>query len=426
MLSQYPGDYPLPLVGNGLQLGFDTDFCSNKMVDLWKKHGGSNFRMTVGSEEWVLISNPDDVATILNHPTELRKQVERNTGMKPLFGNSLSTSDGARWKLMRKIIAPSFHFKTLDKNLETFNTNCDHLFKLLDEQNNQVVDIYRYMKPYMFNVVCNSLMGVELDLLNDLDNPYFEASDNAMKIITQNYFSYWRSLIHSFVTPTLYKTITNVINIISVMGSNVIARRREKIKKIIEDECNIVKTRGLDIDKLVQEKCSTEACLLDRLLLSKLYNGFVLSEDDVAQEVNLLCWTGHHSSTVAISHALYCIAKHPEVQNRIIEEQKQIFNNDIYKKPTNQDLVEMKYLEAVIKESMRFIPVINKISRHLQNDLLLKGFRFAWTSMKATISNVIRRYELSPGGPGTEPQFIYRLMTESKNGVLLKIKKRQC
>lgn len=34
---------------------------ANRLFDMWKKHGKSNFRLTVGSEEWVLLSEPDDV-----------------------------------------------------------------------------------------------------------------------------------------------------------------------------------------------------------------------------------------------------------------------------------------------------------------------------------------------------------------------------
>lgn len=44
--------------------------------------------------------------------------------------------------------------------------------------------------------------------------------------------------------------------------------------------------------------------------------------------------------------------------------------------------------------------------------------------MKSTLSNILRRYEILPGGPGTEPQFAYRIITESINGTQLRLKKR--
>lgn len=76
---------------------------------------------------------------------------------------------------------------------------------------------------------------------------------------------------------------------------------------------------------------------------------------------------------MTMSHTLYCLAKYPEVQKKVYEEQLSVFNNDITKKPTNSDLSEMKYLEAVIKESIRVIPTVTKIGRQLKNDLKLSG-----------------------------------------------------
>lgn len=74
-----------------------------------------------------------------------------------------------------------------------------------------------------------------------------------------------------------------------------------------------------------------------------------------------------------MSHTLYFLAKYPEIQQRVYEEQLSVFNNDITKKPTNNDLTEMKYLEAVIKESIRAVPTVTKIGRQLKSDLHFKG-----------------------------------------------------
>lgn len=64
---------------------------------------------------------------------------------------------------------------------------------------------------------------------------------------------------------------------------------------------------------------------------------------------------------------------YPEVQRKVFEEQKSLFGNDISRNPTTKDLSQMKYLENVIKETMRTIPTVPKISRQLQKDLTLKG-----------------------------------------------------
>nr|DAB41769.1 TPA_inf: cytochrome P450 CYP405A17 [Phoebis sennae] len=479
LLSKYPGDSPLPIIGNGLQLGFDADESSHRLIELWKKHGRNNFRMTVGSEEWVLLSDPDDVAIILNHPTELGKQIERNTAMKPFFGNSVSTSEGERWRSTRKLMAPSFHFKTLEKRVEHVNKYCDRLFELLDDQTDGVVDMYRYLRPYMFDILCSSVMGVDYNLLNELDHPYLKASEKVVNIITQNYFSYWRNIKYLFMLTPFYKEMMDAITTIKSTSTDIIAQRKKKLNQIIEDTKNNNKNVDINLEEIIETKVD-DMCLLDKFLLSKSFNGEPTPEEMINEEITLVCWTGHYTTTMTMAHTLYCLAKYPEVQKRVLEEQKSIFHKEIHKKPTNHELTEMKYLEATIKESIRVIPTVTKIGRQLKNDLQLKdgrvvpadttlvifyeaiyqdpktfsepekynperffssmhnhafvpfsagprnciGFRYAWAAMKATISNIVRRYELTLAGPGTEPQFAYRIITESTNGIRLKLKKR--
>ncbi|XP_050672682.1 cytochrome P450 4d2-like [Leptidea sinapis] len=441
-----------------------------------------NFRMTVGSEEWVLLTDPDDVAIILNHPTELSKPVERNAAMMPFFGNSVSTSEGERWKSTRKLMAPSFSYKTLEKRIEHVNKYCGRLFEILDNhRDDDDIDMYKYLRPYMFDILCHSLMGVDYNLLDDLQHPYLEASNKVVNIITQNFFSYWRNIRMIFMLTPFYKEMQDTIRTIKDTSTDIIRQRKVKLNQLIEDTKNNNRNVDDDVEQLIEDKVSDDACLLDKFLLSKSNNGDPTPDEIINEELTLVCWTGHYTTTMTMAHTLYCLAKHPEVQRRVFEEQIAIFKADLNKQATNHDLNEMKYLEAAIKESIRVIPTVTKIGRQLNNDLKFTGdkvipadttvlvfyeaiykdpklfpepekyyperffssmhnhafvpfsagprnclgFRYAWAAMKATLSNMIRKYELTLGNPGTEPQFAYRIITESTNGVHLKLKRRK-
>nr|DAB41771.1 TPA_inf: cytochrome P450 CYP405A13 [Papilio machaon] len=480
-LSKFPGNPPLPLIGNVLEIGFDADEASNRLMEMWKKHGKSNFRLTVGSEEWLLLSEPDDVGTLLSSPTELSKPLERNVAMMPFFGNSVSTSEGERWRSTRKLMNPSFQYKTLEKRVSDVNNYCENLFNIFDKYSGRAsVDVYRYLRPYMFDLLCNSLMGVNFHMLDDLDHPYLQASSQVVSFITDNYFSYWRNIRPLFVLSPYYKEMMSIIKIIRNQSTEIIKERRKVLQKFIDDTKNNNKSVNIEVDKLIAENLSDDACLLDKFILSKSIYGDSIPDDVINEEITLVAFTGHYTTTMTMSHTLYFLAKYPEIQQRVYEEQLSVFNNDISKKPTNNDLTEMKYLEAVIKESIRAVPTVTKIGRQLKSDLHFKdgriapagtsvliffdalfsnpkvfpepekfkpdrflnnmhqfafipfsagprnciGFRYAWVAMKATLSNILRRYEIFPGEPGTEPQFKYRIITESVNGIQLRLKKR--
>ncbi|XP_046978597.1 cytochrome P450 4c3-like [Vanessa cardui] len=480
-LSEFPGDTPLPIFGNGLQLGFDADESAHKLLAMWEKHGKQNIRLSLGSEDWILLTDPDDIGTILNHSTEISKPLERNMAMKPFFGNSVSTSEGERWRSTRKLMAPCFNFNTLEAKIDDVNKYCDRLFEVFDTYDeNSHVELYRYLRPFMYDILCTSLMGVETNLLADPDHPYLKASGKVIKIVTYNYFSYWRNIRFLFTMSSQYTEMMDTIKTIKQNSTNIISARRKILNSIIEKTRNNNKNIDIDLEEIIESKLNNGGCLLDKLIFSKSSNGESTSDDIINEEITLLCFTGHYTTTATISHTLYCLAKYPEIQNRVLEEQRSIFNKNMHKKPTTQELNQMKYLEAVIKESIRVIPTVTKIGRQLQNDLRFKdgrvapagssvlvfyeaayknptvfpepekfnpdrfldsmhtfafvpfsagprnciGFRFAWVAMKATISNILKRYEVSLGDAGTEPQFVSRLVTESKNGIHLKLKKR--
>lgn len=73
---------------------------------------------------------------------------------------------------------------------------------------------------------------------------------------------------------------------------------------------------------------------------------------------------------------MYFLAKYPEIQKKVLEEQTLIFGKDFYNEATIHQLNQMKYLEAVIKESMRNIPTIPRIGRRLKSDMTFQGILY--------------------------------------------------
>lgn len=65
------------------------------------------------------------------------------------------------------------------------------------------------------------------------------------------------------------------------------------------------------------------------------------------------------------------LGMHQEVQEKVFEEQHAIFGGS-QRDITHVDLAAMKYLERVIKESMRIFPVVGLIFRTITNDVQLR------------------------------------------------------
>jgi len=67
------------------------------------------------------------------------------------------------------------------------------------------------------------------------------------------------------------------------------------------------------------------------------------------------------------------LARHPEVQARAFQEIRDVLGDDKSAPVTMQQLGELKYLECVIKESLRLFPSVPLIGRHITEDTVLDG-----------------------------------------------------
>jgi len=78
---------------------------------------------------------------------------------------------------------------------------------------------------------------------------------------------------------------------------------------------------------------------------------------------------GHDTTKSGMAWALYLIGLHDDVQQKIYDEMRDIFGDDVERLATTRDLNEMKYLERVLKETLRLYPPVPNISRFLNEDV---------------------------------------------------------
>ena len=110
--------------------------------------------------------------------------------------------------------------------------------------------------------------------------------------------------------------------------------------------------------------------LLDVLLQSTI-NGAPLNNEDIREEVDTFMFEGHDTTTSGIAFALYLIARHPEVQQKLVDEITHVLGTDKNKPVGYRDLLELKYMEIVIKETLRLYPSVPVIGRQIMEDTVM-------------------------------------------------------
>ncbi|KAI6170769.1 Cytochrome P450 [Aphelenchoides bicaudatus] len=85
-------------------------------------------------------------------------------------------------------------------------------------------------------------------------------------------------------------------------------------------------------------------------------------------QVDTFLFAGHDTTSHSISWTVWCLATNPDKQERLYQEIIGTFGQSDAEFCTNK-LKDFKYLDAVIKESMRIYPPVPFIGRTLQNDV---------------------------------------------------------
>ncbi|XP_037915759.1 cytochrome P450 4d2-like isoform X2 [Hermetia illucens] len=261
----------------------------------------------------------------------------------------------------------------------------------------------------------------------------------------------------------------HLIKILHSFTDNVIIKRRNALlrKQKPEDE--------VDLD------ARKRAVLLDVLLQSAI-NGKPLTNADIREEVDTFIFGGHDTAATTVSFALYCLSRHPEVQSQAFQEICEVIGTDKNKPVTYKDLQNLKYLECIIKETLRLYPSGPVIGRQALEDSKIGEYsipadtnivvpiyfmlrnpssfpdpdkfnpdrflvdsvgkinpycfipfsagprhcieqKYAMVEIKSLLSTILRYYELL--SMGSEPRPIMNIVLRSTNGVHIGIKERK-
>jgi len=255
------------------------------------------------------------------HPENFHWRESSFGDLIPLLGDGLLTVDEDYHDRARAIMMPAFHREQVAAATEAMTLEADQAIAALPV--GEVVDVYEWMRSLAMRIAMRALLGLDPD----------EAGKGA-------------AAAHHFERALGYYGIDFHLRLVRGPGSpwRRLVRSRAVLDEIVFGE--IARRRA--------HPDSGRRDILSLLVRARGAGGEEFSDREIRDQVMTLMFAGHDTSTSTLTFMLHELARHPEVTERLHEEQDRVLGGAT---PTPQQLEkEMPYLDMVFDEVLRLYP----------------------------------------------------------------------
>jgi cytochrome P450 len=100
-------------------------------------------------------------------------------------------------------------------------------------------------------------------------------------------------------------------------------------------------------------------------------DGTGMTDEQVRDEVMTIFLAGHETTATALTWVWYLLSQHPEVETRLHDELDRVLGD---RAPGLADLPQLKYVEMVVKETMRLYPPAWNFGRQPVENIEIGGY----------------------------------------------------
>lgn len=292
----------------------------------------------IGRTEMYLLSHPDAIGSVLvgEHHEFMKDALTHELSF--FLGRGLLTAEGSFWRKQRKLIAPTFQRRHIEKFADTMVQAAGEGAARLQPG---IQDVHAEMMELALDIVLKTVFGDA-----SVSDP--AAVGRVVEVLMGEFLRSelsWRRLLPSFFKEA---------------SAGRLEKGREELDGMLLRMIDERRRAGIDGDDL-----------LGRLLAATDDEGHRMSDAQLRNEVATLFLAGHETTALTLSFGLYLLAAHPGVQRRLAEEIQTVVGD---RPVTLADVPKLPFCDAVVRESMRLYPPAYVIGREALEDVQIGGW----------------------------------------------------
>ncbi|CAG2163284.1 unnamed protein product [Oppiella nova] len=276
------------------------------------------------------------------------------------------------WKRIRNIITPAFTSGKLRAMMGHISDASDRFVNMLVkyERTGKSIDMQKYLRAFTLDVTCACAYGIEL---NSIDNPDHPMCVNVRKVLDPPlsvgtllsvFFPGLARLLKCEPFPLkpfdYFRDVTEKILTERKMHNKYVdndktKRRTDFIQLMIDSEKSDI---DLGYDSHPDESTTGQTPT------TKIPVGKLTTDEIVAQSTQFFI-AGFDTSSAALSNTIYYLSQNKECQQKLYEELDGC--GDL----SDESVMQLKYLNGVVNETLRLTPSIVRLFRTCVKDYKL-------------------------------------------------------
>ncbi|KDQ77054.1 Cytochrome P450 6j1, partial [Zootermopsis nevadensis] len=357
---------PLPFVGNLKEVMFLKENVGKTFQRIYNEHSDKPFvGIFAFDQPSLLIRDLDLVKNILVKDAQyfIDRVVTVDENLDPLLGKNMFVIKGQRWRRVRVNLTPVFTSAKMKLMFYLVELCGKDLVKYLDmvTADGYPVDARETMAKFTTDVIASCAFGINS---NSLKNPDAEFRRYMRNIFD---FSIRRGLagLTMFFAPNLKRILK--LKFVDDDTTNYI--RKAVWQTVDYREKNEV-IRNDFLDSMIEMRNKWKRSVQEDKIPAKSQENdshFEIDGDEFVAQAFAFLAAGFETSGTTLSYALYELALHSEIQQRLRAEITQVLDKH-HGELTYDGIHEMSYLDLVVRETLRRYPVISFLDRKCVND----------------------------------------------------------
>jgi cytochrome P450 len=283
------------------------------------EHGDFSY-VRIGWVRLYFVNRPELIREVLvTKAKSFQKLTRQMKALRKIEGDGLVVAEGDTWARHRPVVQGSFHPRHFARYADTIVACVSR--RLDNWQPNETFDLAAEMNELALEIIARIVFDVDV----------------AAEATTL------RNAVHDF-RQAMQRESGAAINLPDWLPLPSKIRQRRALKVVDDLIWGLIRARKAEGGEGRE--------MLSQILNAVKQAGGGISDREVRDEVSTLFVAGHDTTSAASAWLWFALSQNPEVERRAIEEVDALGDRPI----THEDLPRLKYVEMVVKESMRMFP----------------------------------------------------------------------